>query len=97
VEQGVRGDRWTCRLIGEAREGVDYQFAAPVHSDLQPALGSGIDQVANGFLNLLLNVNHGAYVLCGGCGGWCGIRCRLARICLRQWAYGCLDRASRSA
>ncbi len=57
-ERCVRRD-WTsgCR-VGDARDSVDYQVAVSVDGYLQTPLGSGLDELVDGFLDLLLKVVH---------------------------------------
>jgi hypothetical protein len=58
VEGGVRHDRTPDFVVGDARDGVAYQVTAPVYGDLQTPLGSRLDQLVDGFLDLLLKVFH---------------------------------------
>src|SRR5215217_4299367 len=63
VEHSVRPDRTPSRRISNAGDGVDYRFAVLVDGDLQATLGFGLDQLVDGFLNLLLNVVHDRFPL----------------------------------
>jgi hypothetical protein len=57
-ERRVGCDRTpTCR-VGDAGDGVDQQGAVVVHCHLQAALGSGLDQLVDSFLDALLNGVH---------------------------------------
>jgi len=45
-------------MVGDARDGVDHRLAVPVDGDLQTPLGTGFDEIVDGFLDLLLKVIH---------------------------------------
>jgi len=45
-------------VVGDARDGVDHQIAVPVDGDLQAPLGARLDQLVDGFPDLLLDVVH---------------------------------------
>src|SRR5829696_3209038 len=67
VEHGVRPDRTPSRRVSNAGDGVDYRFAVLVDGDLQATLGAGLDQLVDGFLDLLLNVVHDRFPLLVNC------------------------------
>jgi hypothetical protein len=58
VEGGVRGHRTPGFVVGDARDGVDHLLALLVDGDLQAPLGARLDQLFDGFLDLLLDVVH---------------------------------------
>src|SRR6266566_2114491 len=58
VERRAGGHRPSGGGVGDAGDGVDHLLAVPVHGHLQAALGSGLDQLVDGLLHLLLKVVH---------------------------------------
>src|SRR6267142_1699214 len=56
VEGSVRPDRPSGRRIGDARDGVDDQLAAPVDRDLYTPLNSGIHEDIDGLLDTPLDL-----------------------------------------
>jgi len=58
VEHGAGVDRTSGGGVGDAGDGVDHLLAAPVGGDLDAALGSRLDQLVDGLLDLLLHVAH---------------------------------------
>src|SRR4029450_2890589 len=58
VEHGARVDRAGGVRVGAPRDGADHPLAVAVDGDLEPALGSGPDQLVDGLLHILLDVAH---------------------------------------
>jgi hypothetical protein len=58
VEYGVRLDQTPGRRVGGARDGIDHLLTVPVYGNLQAPLVSRVDQLVDGFLDLLLSVVH---------------------------------------
>jgi hypothetical protein len=58
IEGRARGDGTPGCRVGDTRDRIDEQLAVPVDRHLHSALGSGLDQLVDFVLDLLLRAAH---------------------------------------